>query len=66
MHSIKRLVNFIFCRPVGFDIHVGERLLAKGDVCGPAELGLLSSAACTKVYFSFYRVFSELFLILLF
>eukprot|EP00794_Sanderia_malayensis_P019900 gene19900-21844_t len=36
-------------RPIGYDIHIGEKLLSKGDRLGPAELGLLSSTAITSV-----------------
>eukprot|EP00795_Rhopilema_esculentum_P002765 gene2765-987_t len=36
-------------RSVGFDIPRGGRILSQGDVLGPAELGLLSTAGVTKV-----------------
>lgn len=36
-------------RAVGFDIPRGGRILSKGDMLGPAELGLLSTAGVAKV-----------------
>ena len=36
-------------RPVGEDIEAGQRVLAKGTVLGPAELGLLGTVGKTKV-----------------
>ena len=38
------------CRPVGFDIERGERVLTAGDSLGPAELGLLAAVGTTEVY----------------
>ena len=34
---------------MGFDIPRGGRILSKGDMLGPAELGLLSTAGVAKV-----------------
>jgi molybdopterin molybdotransferase len=36
-------------RPVGEDIEAGQRVLAKGTILGPAELGLLGTVGKTKV-----------------
>ncbi|XP_062502428.1 gephyrin-like [Corticium candelabrum] len=36
-------------RPVGFDISVGEQILAAGDKLGPSELGLLATVGITEV-----------------
>ncbi|XP_031558452.1 gephyrin-like [Actinia tenebrosa] len=36
-------------RPIGFDISSGELVLSKGDVLGPAELGLLATVGVTQV-----------------
>ena len=33
----------------GFDISTGECVLRRGDVVGPAELGLLATVGCTRV-----------------
>ena len=37
------------CRPVGFDIGKGVRVLAAGDRLGPSELGLLAAVGVTRV-----------------
>jgi gephyrin len=39
----------IFERPIGFDISAGELVLSKGEVLGPAELGLLATVGVTQV-----------------
>lgn len=36
-------------RPVGFDIAMGEKVLSKGDLLGPAELGLLATSGVTEL-----------------
>ena len=36
-------------RPVGFDISKGEKILSRGDLLGPAELGLLATAGVQEV-----------------
>ncbi|XP_031549535.1 gephyrin-like isoform X2 [Actinia tenebrosa] len=36
-------------RPIGFDISSGELVLSKGEVLGPAELGLLATVSVTQV-----------------
>lgn len=36
--------------PVGFDISVGEQILAAGDKLGPSELGLLATVGITEVW----------------
>ncbi|XP_031549528.1 gephyrin-like [Actinia tenebrosa] len=36
-------------RPIGFDISSGELVLSKGEVLGPAELGLLATVGVTQV-----------------
>ena len=38
-----------FTRPVGFDISKGEKILSRGDLLGPAELGLLATAGVQEV-----------------
>ena len=53
----RRISTFVhletFClplkRPVGFDIGKGERILSRGDLLGPAELGLLATAGVLEV-----------------
>lgn len=39
----------VLSRPVGFDIAQGQQILSKGDMLGPAELGLLASVGVTQV-----------------
>ena len=39
----------MFNRPIGNDIRSGEKVLAKGSVLGPAEIGLLASIGATRV-----------------
>ncbi|XP_028398676.1 gephyrin-like [Dendronephthya gigantea] len=36
-------------RPVGFDIGKGEKILSKGDLLGPAEMGLLATAGIQEL-----------------
>ena len=36
-------------RPVGSDIPLGYRVLARGDVLGPSEIGLLAAVGVTQV-----------------
>lgn len=32
-------------RPVGFDVQVGDMLISRGDVIGPAQIGLLATVS---------------------
>ena len=53
LYLLTRLHGFITCsflsRPVGFDISKGEKILSRGDLLGPAELGLLATAGVQQV-----------------
>ena len=39
----------VFCRPIGFDIAEGEKVLSAGERLGPPELGLLAAVGVTQV-----------------
>ena len=40
---------YAVCRPVGFDIAQGERVLTAGCTLGSAEIGLLASIGVAQV-----------------
>ncbi len=47
IHSVPKLGQDI--RPIGSDIEQGSVVLAKGQVLGPAEIGLLATVGSTKI-----------------
>ncbi len=48
-YQMKSVIVFCFCRKIGDDVNVGELVLEKNVLLGPAELGLLATVGLQKI-----------------